>query len=52
MNTINNYLESLFTGVPMTEETAQLKADLQNHMEDRFQDLLAQGIPETKLLVP
>ncbi|MGX7351195.1 permease prefix domain 1-containing protein [Enterococcus canis] len=50
MNTINNYLESLFTGVPMTEETAQLKADLQNHMEDRFQDLLAQGIPENEAI--
>lgn len=43
MDTIRNYLESLFIGVPQTTATRKLKADLLANMEDHYQELLEDG---------
>lgn len=43
MDTIKNYLDSLFVNVEPTEETIQLKNDLLAHMEDRYHELLEEG---------
>ncbi|MER2063118.1 MAG: permease prefix domain 1-containing protein [Alkalibacterium sp.] len=36
MNTIREYIEQMFKGVPMTEETEQLKADILANLEDKY----------------
>ncbi|SFC57999.1 hypothetical protein SAMN04488102_11141 [Alkalibacterium subtropicum] len=46
MNTIREYIEQMFKGVPMTEETAQLKADILANLEDKYTALKDSGASE------
>ncbi|MDH6365220.1 hypothetical protein M2139_002222 [Enterococcus sp. PF1-24] len=48
MDTINNFLESLFLGVKDSPQKEQLKTDLLANMEDRYQELLADGKGEAE----
>lgn len=43
MKTIRDYLESLFLGVADSPHKEQLKADLLANMEDRYNELIAEG---------
>lgn len=43
MKTIKDYLESLFIGIPDSAAKDQLKADLMANMEDRYNELIAEG---------
>lgn len=46
MNTIREYIEQMFKGVPMTEETEQLKADILANLEDKYLALKEGGASE------
>lgn len=46
MNTIREYIEQMFRGVPVTEETAQLKADILANLEDKYTALKESGASE------
>lgn len=50
MKTIEEYIESLFLGVPINEKTIQLKEDLLASSEDRYDDLKAQGKSENEAI--
>ena len=39
MNTIINYLENMFSGMPKTAELIKLKEDLLSSMEDKYNEL-------------
>lgn len=41
MKIIEEFIDSLFSGVVETPETKQLKADLLANAEDRYEDLLS-----------
>ncbi|MGX7132987.1 permease prefix domain 1-containing protein [Enterococcus songbeiensis] len=43
MDTIRNYLESLFIEVPRNRETEKLKTDLLANMEDHYHELIEEG---------
>ncbi|BAK93629.1 putative uncharacterized protein [Tetragenococcus halophilus subsp. halophilus] len=43
MNTIRNYLDSLFLNVPKTAETQKAKKDLLSIMEDHYYELIEEG---------
>lgn len=51
MKIIEEFIDSLFSGVVETSETKQLKADLLANAEDRYEDLLSQGNWKMKQLV-
>ncbi len=48
MNTIANYLETMFLNLPETQQILQVKADLLANMEDKYQELKAAGISENE----
>lgn len=48
MNIIHNYVESMFLNVPSTPEMIQLKEDILGNMEDKYQELLAEGKSENE----
>lgn len=50
MNTVRDYIESLFLGVPINEKTNQLKEDLLASSEDRYEDLKKQGKSENEAI--
>lgn len=50
MNTIKEYVESMFLSVPRTEETEQLKADILANMEDKYEELIAGGASENEAI--
>lgn len=50
METISNYLDSLFMNVPLNRETQKAKADLLETMEDHFHELLAEGKNENEAI--
>jgi len=50
MNTIKNFIDSLFLGISQTEATAQLKNDLLASAEDRYEDLISQGKNEQEVI--
>lgn len=50
MNTIKEYVESMFVQVPRTEETEQLKADILANMEDKYEELRAGGASENEAI--
>ncbi|MFD2387526.1 permease prefix domain 1-containing protein [Enterococcus rivorum] len=50
MKTIEEYIESLFLGVPINQKTIQLKEDLLASSEDRYDDLKAQGKSENEAI--
>lgn len=50
MDTIKNYLETLFMNVPKTAETEKAKADLLATMEDHYYELLDEGKSENEAI--
>lgn len=48
MNTIKNYLESMFAQLPNTPEVWKAKDELWQMMEDRYTDLIADGKTENE----
>ena len=46
MNTIREYVEQMFNGVPMNDETIQLKADILANLEDKYLALKEEGATE------
>lgn len=50
MNTIRDYVESMFLSVPRTEETEQLKADILANMEDKYEELRAGGASDNEAI--
>ena len=46
METIKNYLESMFANLPNTPEVMRAKDELYQMMEDKYADLIAAGKPE------
>ena len=51
MKIIEEFIDSLFSGVVETSETKQLKADLLANAEDRYEDLLSQGKSENGTII-
>lgn len=43
METIKNYLENMFIGLPMTNEVQRAKEDLLGMMEDKYNELIQSG---------
>lgn len=50
MNTIHNYVESMFLNVPSTPEMMQLKEDILSNMEDKYVELIAEGKSENETI--
>jgi hypothetical protein len=50
MNTIREYVESMFISVPVTEETEQLKTDILANMEDKYEELRQGGATENEAI--
>ena len=50
MNTIYNYVESIFVNLPRTEEIERLKEDMLLNMEEKYDDLKAQGVSENEAI--
>lgn len=50
MNTIHNYVESVFINLPRTPEMLRLKEDMLRNMEEKYQDLKAKGISENEAI--
>lgn len=47
---INNYLESLFATLPNTSEVRRAKDELGQMMEDKYSELISQGVSENEAL--
>ena len=43
METIKNYLESMFRNLPNTEEVLRAKSELLQMMEDKYTELIREG---------
>ncbi len=50
MNTIYNYVESIFINLPRTEEIERLKEDMLINMEEKYDDLKGQGFSENEAI--
>lgn len=50
METIQTYLDNLFSAYPRTPEVLNAKAALQNHMEDKYTELKSQGKTENEAI--
>lgn len=48
MNTIRNYLDNMFRNLPNTEEVRRAKAELLQMMEDKYEELIAEGKSENE----
>ena len=48
METIRNYLESMFAGLPNTAEVIKAKDELQQMMEDKYNELISEGKNENE----
>ena len=48
METIRSYLDNMFRAIPYTPETARLRADLLANMEDKYNELKAEGRSENE----
>ena len=48
METLKNYLEMMFRGLPNTDDVNRAKADLWNMMEDKYDALIKDGKSETE----
>lgn len=48
MNTIHNYLESMFSGLPNTPDVIKAKCELGQMMEDRYNELIGDGKSESE----
>ena len=50
MDTIKTYLDNMFLNLPKTDEINSLKNDLLNNMEDKYNELKAQGKTENEAI--
>ena len=50
METIKNYLDNMFTGLPKTEEMMKLKEDIYANMLDKYQEIKAAGKSESEAI--
>ncbi|WP_099467552.1 permease prefix domain 1-containing protein [Konateibacter massiliensis] len=50
METIQSYLNSIFNGLPHTDEILRLKLDLQDSMEEKFHELKREGKTENEAI--
>ncbi len=50
MDTIKNYLETMFMQLPNTREVLKAKAELGQMMEDKFNELISEGKPENEAI--
>lgn len=50
MDTIRNYLDSLFIGVPQSTEIDKLKTDLLANMKDHYHELMGEGKNEQEAI--
>jgi len=50
METIKNYLDNMFSGLPKTEEMAKLKEDIYENMQEKYQELKASGKSENEAI--
>ena len=48
METIKNYLESMFRGLPLTEKVMKAKSELLQMMEDKYSELIRSGKTENE----
>ena len=48
METIRNYLETMFAGLPNTAEVLKAKDELWQMMEDKYAELIAEGKAENE----
>ncbi|MDD3921306.1 MAG: permease prefix domain 1-containing protein [Eubacteriales bacterium] len=48
METLKNYIETMFTTLPNTEQARKLKEEMLANMEERYQDLMAEGKTEAE----
>ena len=48
METIKNYLESMFANLPNTSQVVRAKNELLSMMEDKFSELIAEGKPQNE----
>ena len=48
METIKNYLETMFANLPNTVEVKNAKDELFSMMEDKYSELIAEGKPENE----
>lgn len=48
MNTISNYVETMFMNLPNTDELNYVKEDILNNMEDKYYELLSEGKSENE----
>ena len=46
METIKNYLETMFANMPNTPEVRRAKDELLSMMEDKYNELIAEGVSE------
>ena len=46
METIRNYLETMFANMPNTPEVKRAKDELLQMMEDKYNELIAEGVNE------
>lgn len=50
MDTIQTYLESVFINLPKTDEMNQLKQDVLSNMEDRYAELIDNGVNKNEAI--
>jgi hypothetical protein len=50
METIRNYLNTMFANMPDTEETRRAKSELLSMMEDKYNELIASGMPKNEVI--
>jgi hypothetical protein len=50
MNTIRNYLDNMFLGLPQTEDVARAKKELLAMMEDKYNELKSDGKTENEAI--
>ena len=48
METIKNYLETMFANMPNTPEVKKAKAELLSMMEDKFNEMIVDGVNENQ----
>lgn len=48
METIKNYLEAMFASLPNTEEVIKAKSELEQMMEDKYNELLDDGVNDNE----
>ena len=50
METIKNYLETMFSNIPDTPQSRKAKQELLSMMEDKYNELISSGMPENEVI--